>query len=238
MKDHKASEVVRNGTARCAISDRLLPRKDLVDLETVRPGISDRIRQDHPDLAPNALVSAREVAAYRTRYIEDLLRDENGEISELERKVAESLATNATLAGNVEAEYADQRSVGEQMSDHLAKFGGSWTFIACFALLLLIWIAFNLAQGLQRAFDPYPFILLNLILSCLAAIQAPIIMMSQKRQEQKDRLRSLNDYKVNLKAELEIQHLHEKVDHLLNKQWQRLIDIQKLQLEIMQERRP
>src|SRR3954451_24311815 len=99
------------------------------------------------------------------------------------------------------------------------------------------WMGFNIWAATRVVFDPYPFILLNLILSCLAAIQAPIIMMSQKRQETKDRLRSLNDYRVNLKAELEIRHLHEKLDHLVTKQWQRLAEIQQLQLEIMQEKR-
>ncbi len=221
----------------CAISGRPKPRHDLLDLETVRPSLSDRIRREHPHLPDNALVSKDEIARYRAAYIEDLLRDENGEMSELERKVAESLATNATLAENVEADYEGKRSLGELLSDHIASFGGSWMFIISFGLVMAAWIGLNLVQGAARAPDPYPFILLNLILSALAAIQAPIIMMSQKRQEQKDRLRSLNDYKVNLKAELEIRHLHEKVDHLLNKQWQRLIDIQKLQLEIMQERR-
>jgi uncharacterized membrane protein len=97
-------------------------------------------------------------------------------------------------------------------------------------------MAFNVVVIGKGQFDPYPFILLNLVLSCLAAIQAPIIMMSQKRQEAKDRLRSLNDYQVNLKAELEIRHLHEKLDYLITKQWQRLIDIQQLQLDLMQEK--
>jgi hypothetical protein len=91
--------------------------------------------------------------------------------------------------------------------------------------------------AVERAFDPYPFILLNLVLSCLAAVQAPIIMMSQKQQEAKDRLRALNDYRVNLKAELEIRHLHEKLDHLISKQWQRLAEIQELQIQLLQERR-
>lgn len=104
-----------------------------------------------------------------------------------------------------------------------------------FAIVLGVWIGYN-ARG-HETFDPYPFILLNLILSCIAAIQAPIIMMSQRRQEAKDRERSLNDYRVNLKAELEIRHLHEKIDHLLFKQWQRLSEIQELQLEMMQDRK-
>ena len=102
-------------------------------------------------------------------------------------------------------------------------------------------MAINVAIGLRQAFDPYPFILLNLVLSCLAAIQAPIIIMSQKRQEARDRLRAENDYRVNLKAELEIRHLHEKIDHLLTKQWERLAEIQQIQLELLQEltaRRP
>ena len=100
-----------------------------------------------------------------------------------------------------------------------------------------MWIIINLVFGDKRAFDPYPSILLNLVLSCIAAVQAPIIMMSQKRQEDKDRLRALNDYRVNLKAELEIRHLHEKLDHLISRQWQRLAEIQRMQLEIMQEKR-
>jgi uncharacterized membrane protein len=224
-----------NKTA-CAITGRDLPRRQLVNLETVRPSLADLIHRDHPSLPHDALVSRAEIARYRTRYVEDLLSAETGEISEIERRVADSLATNEMLAENVEEEFAEKRSFGEIVSDHLASFGGSWMFILSFLVLLGVWIAFNLARGTDT-FDPYPFILLNLILSCIAALQAPVIMMSQKRQEAKDRLRSLNDYQVNLKAELEIRHLHEKLDHLISKQWQRLAEIQQLQLEIMQDRR-
>jgi len=220
----------------CSLTGRELPRRQLVNLETVRPNLAERIRRDHPDLAHDALIAKGEVERYRAAYVEELLRDETGEISDLERRVADSLATHETLSENVEEEFEEKRTFGEIVSDHLAAFGGSWIFILSFLALLAVWIAFNLARG-NETFDPYPFILLNLILSCLAALQAPIIMMSQKRQEAKDRLRSLNDYQVNLKAELEIRHLHEKIDHLINKQWQRLAEIQQLQLEIMQERR-
>jgi len=128
-----------------------------------------------------------------------------------------------------------QRTLGERLSDHLASFGGSWTFIIFFFVVLVAWMAFNVVLVEQERFDPYPFILLNLVLSCLAALQAPIIMMSQKRQEAKDRLRSENDYRVNLKAELEIRHLHEKIDHILTGQWERLAEIQQIQLELMQD---
>jgi len=220
----------------CALSGRELPRRELISLDAVRPSLADRIRKDHPDLPNDALVAKSEVERFRSMYVEELLRDETGEISDLDKRVAESLANNEMLSQNVEAEFDDGRTFGEMVSDHLASFGGSWVFILSFLMLLGVWIAFNLAQG-TGTFDPYPFILLNLILSCIAALQAPIIMMSQKRQEAKDRARSLNDYQVNLKAELEIRHLHEKLDHLISKQWQRLAEIQQLQLEIMQDRR-
>ncbi|MBX9588545.1 MAG: DUF1003 domain-containing protein [Hyphomonadaceae bacterium] len=221
----------------CAISGRERPRRELVNLEMVRPSLAERIRAAHPDLKPDALVSRAELARYRSLYVEELLQAETGDLTEIERKVAHSLATHETLAENVEQEYAEQRTFGERLSDQLASLGGSWMFILGFGLVLGAWIVLNLALHQGFAFDPYPFILLNLVLSCLAAIQAPIIMMSQKRQEAKDRLRGLNDYQVNLKAELEIRHLHEKIDHLISKQWQRLAEIQQLQLEIMQERR-
>ena len=203
----------------------------------VRPSLAERIHAEHPGLAHDALVSRAELARYRSLYVEEMLRAETGEITEMERNVARSLATYEILAKDVEQGYAENRTFGERLSDHLASFGGSWTFIAGFGAAVVVWVVINLALRGASAFDPYPFILLNLVLSCIAAIQAPIIMMSQKRQEAKDRLRGLNDYQVNLKAELEIRHLHEKVDHLINKQWQRLAEIQQLQLEIMQEHR-
>ena len=135
------------------------------------------------------------------------------------------MATHETLAENVEEEFEDRRTLGEFLSDRLASFGGSWTFIIAFAIVLMVWTAFNLVVPEAERFDPYPYILLNLFLSMLAALQAPIIMMSQKRQEAKDRLRSQSDYRVSLKAELEIRHLHEKMDHLISRQWQRLAEI-------------
>src|SRR2546425_9205595 len=124
---------------------------------------------------------------------------------------------------------------GEWVADQVAEFGGSWEFIISFGVFLLLWIVLNAAL-LRQPFDPYPYILLNLILSGLAALQAPIIMMSQNRQEAKDRLRAEHDYRVNLKAELEIRHLIAKLDQLVSHQWQRLLEIQRLQLELLQER--
>ena len=218
-----------------SISGKERPRRDLVSLETLRPNLADRIRTDHPNLASDALIGRDELARYRTLYVEELLSAEHGELTELDRQVAESIATHDTLAENTDEEFDDRRTLGERLSDHLASFGGSWTFIILFAGFLWVWIAYNLFVPDADRFDIYPFILLNLILSTLAAIQAPIIMMSQKRQEAKDRLRSQNDYRVNLKAELEIRHLHEKMDYLTSRQWQRLAEIQQMQLEVIHE---
>jgi uncharacterized membrane protein len=221
-----------NVHGKCAISGLDQPTSTLVPLELLRQPIAERIRKEHPGLAPDALISRPEVNRYRAAYVEELLRTERGELSNLEQQVARSLAEGDLISENIEKDYGAQRSLAERASDDLANFGGSWWFLIFFALVLGFWILVNVASA--KGFDPYPFILLNLILSCIAAIQAPIIMMSQRRQEAKDRMRSLNDYRVNLKAELEIRHLHEKIDHLLFNQWQRLSEIQELQIEIMQ----
>jgi uncharacterized membrane protein len=221
----------------CAITKRELPKKDLVRFDEVRPSLAERIRADHPDLGDEALIDRNEINRYRNIYVEQLLREEHGEFSELDRQVAESIANQATIAENIEEGFMEQRTLGQRLSDNFASFGGSWTFLILFGVFLLVWMSISVLMGDKKSFDPYPFILLNLVLSCIAAIQAPIIMMSQKRQEAKDRLRSMNDYQVNLKAELEIRHLHEKLDHLVTKQWQRLAEIQQIQLELMEEAR-
>jgi len=219
----------------CAISKQEMARKNLIEIGTLRPALAEHIRNDFPDLPDHALISLKELARYRTRYVEEILREEHGEYTDLDREVAESIARQETIAENVEDDFEEHRTLGERLSDNLARFGGSWAFLISFALVLVVWMAVNVALGEGKAFDVYPFILLNLVLSCLAAVQAPIIMMSQRRQETKDRLRSLNDYQVNLKAELEIRHLHEKMDHLVMRQWQRLAEIQQVQLEMLQE---
>jgi uncharacterized membrane protein len=201
----------------------------------VRPSLADGLAAANPNLTAEDVICRKHLTEQRTRYVEQLLERERGEISELERQVVESLAREETVARNVEAAWEGRRTFGERVSDFVSDFGGSWNFIISFFVILLIWISFNVWAASRVVFDPYPFILLNLVLSCIAAIQAPIIMMSQKRQEAKDRLRSENDYRVNLKAEFEIRHLHEKLDHLINRQWERLAEIQQIQLEIMED---
>ncbi len=219
----------------CIICGRERPAREITQLDVVRPSLFDRIKADNPELPAEGYICSDDLDRFRSRYVSELLGQERGELTKLEQEVVQSLADHETLAENIEAEFVGQRTFGERLSDHLASFGGSWTFIIFFFAVLLAWMAFNAVLVEQERFDPYPFILLNLVLSCLAAIQAPIIMMSQKRQESKDRLRSENDYRVNLKAELEIRHLHEKIDHILTRQWERLAEIQQIQLEMMQD---
>jgi uncharacterized membrane protein len=231
-----ASRTVPLARTTCPIVGEAFADRDLIPLDHLRPALAERILRDHPALASNARISRTAVNRYRMLYVEELLRQERGELKQIDKEVVRSLAEGAMISTNVEENYDEARTIGERLSDRLATFGGSWTFLIVFGLVLAVWITINATQA-GRAFDPYPYILLNLILSCLAAIQAPIIMMSQRRQEAKDRLRSLNDYRVNLKAELEIRNLHEKIDHLTTRQWERLAEIQELQIELLQERR-
>ena len=136
---------------------------------------------------------------------------------------------------DVEADFEKDWTTSERLADRLAEIGGSWPFLIFFGVFITLWIGMNALVLLWRPVDPYPFILLNLLLSCLAAVQAPIIMMSQNRQGARDRLRSQHDYQVNLKAELEIRHLHDKIDHLLSHQWERLFEVQEMQIELLSE---
>ena len=219
----------------CAVSGNERPKRDLTGIDDLRPSLADLIRRDHPALAADAQISSAEIRRYRTIYVEEMLKAERGEFSELDRQVIKSISNQEMIAQNTEDDSDQKWSFGERISDVIATYGGSWSFILSFGFFLAVWMVFNIYRGDPAAFDPYPFILLNLVLSTIAAIQAPIIMMSQRRQETKDRRRALNDYRVNLKAELEIRHLHEKLDHLITKQWQRLVEIQQMQLEIMNE---
>ena len=225
----------RNKLSECGVCGRSLPQRQLVPGEIVRPAVSDAIQLDHPDWSAEGFICREDLARYRGRYVHSLIESEQGELTALEREVLDSLREHELLSENVEARFERSWSLGERLADRIAVFGGSWTFLICFGVFLLLWVGANSLVLLWRPLDPYPFILLNLVLSCLAAVQAPIIMMSQNRQEAKDRLRSQHDYQVNLKAELEIRQLHEKIDHLLSHQWERLVEIQEIQLDLLSE---
>ncbi|MDA8138248.1 MAG: DUF1003 domain-containing protein [Desulfobacteraceae bacterium] len=201
----------------------------------IRPAILAEIQKSRPDFNFNDDICVNDLNRFRFQHVQSLMASERGELTALDNDVLQSLHQHELLTSNIEADFASKLTFGENLADKIADFGGSWKFIIIFAGILSAWIAINSLVFLFKPFDPFPYILLNLVLSCLAALQAPVIMMSQNRQEAKDRLRSENDYRVNLKAELEIRHLHEKIDHLLSRQWERLVDIQQVQLDLMSE---
>lgn len=231
------SSVTRPADKFCQVCGRRQPAVHLVMAGLIRPVIIDVIRHSHPDWSDNGFICVDDLNRFRAEYVRSLVEAEKGELSNLEQEVLDSMVRQEILSTHVDQEFESNLTVGQRLSDRIARFGGSWTFIIFFTGVLAVWIAVNSVALLFRPFDPYPYILLNLILSCLAALQAPIIMMSQNRQEAKDRARATHDYQVNLKAELEIRQVHQKLDHLLSHQWERLVEIQEIQIELLNEMR-
>lgn len=216
------------------ISQLEYPESERISGKIIRKPIFDLIKDDYPEFSKDACISLSELNSYKVKYISHYFSSEMGELSPLENTVMNSLSTDKLLVNKVEDEV-DKFTFGEKIADKVAEFGGSWTFIISFGVIILIWITINVYVFTNKGFDPYPFILLNLVLSCLAALQAPIIMMSQNRQEDKDRERAEKDYMINLKSELEIRMIHEKLDYVIMNQQQELLDFQKRQMEIMNE---
>jgi uncharacterized membrane protein len=220
----------------CTICKKTFNTGDILSAHLLREPIYKLIEQDYPEWSDKSYICHSDLAVYRGKYVHSILESEKGELTHLDTEVLQSLKNHELISENIENGSGQDWTFGERLADNIAMFGGSWAFLISFGLFLFAWIALNTFILLtQPAFDPYPFIFLNLILSCIAAIQAPVIMMSQNRQEVKDRIRSEHDYKVNLKAELEIRQIHEKLDHLLSKQWERLVQIQEIQIEQLSE---
>lgn len=165
--------------------------------------------------------------------VKNLLYAESEHIRKLQEIVKKSLEDEELIVQNLQNPPKEILTKGQSVSDKVARFGGSWVFIISFFIVLIIWIVFNVTAAKREAFDPYPFILMNLVLSCIAALQAPIIMMSQNRQEEKDRQRGENDYQINLKAEIEIRALNQKLDLLVQEQIKVLFDSQLKQMEVL-----
>ncbi|MGB5560148.1 MAG: DUF1003 domain-containing protein [Paracoccaceae bacterium] len=220
----------------CHVCHQAFPAARVRPWVSVRPGVSELINTAHPGWEAGKSICRADLAKFRGAYVETLLERERGELSELDQQVIESLKSGQLVSQKLLEAQMEKATFGERMADRVASFGGSWTFIITFTGTLVVWITVNAIGLMIRPFDPYPFILLNLVLSSLAALQAPIIMMSQRRQETKDRMRAENDYRVNLKAELEIRQLHEKLDHQLAQQWDKLAEMQQIQIELLEER--
>lgn len=167
--------------------------------------------------------------------IDKLLTVEDEHLAKLHKIVAETIKQEELIAHKLEQPDDGDLTTGQKVADKVARFGGSWNFILCFGAVLSVWIVFNVVAVGAWRFDPYPFILMNLVLSCIAALQAPVIMMSQNRQEEKDRIRGENDYLVNLKAELQIRSLQQKMDLLLEEQIKTLFETQEKQFKLLKE---
>jgi uncharacterized membrane protein len=224
----------KESTFKSAISGIEYSDTEKVSCKIISKSIYDLMKEEHPSLKERDFIASKELNLYREKYIANYLTKGIGELSVLESKVMSSFNENQLIVNKLEDE-SSAITFGQKIADKVASFGGSWTFIIAFGIFILIWIGSNIYFLANKGFDPYPFILLNLILSCLAALQAPVIMMSQNRQEEKDRERAKNDYMINLKSELEIRMLHEKLDHLMLHQQQELIEIQKVQIEMMND---
>jgi uncharacterized membrane protein len=223
-------------TKHCVVCDRDRPARQCEPTGVLRRELASFIESRHSEhWDVNGYVCHACLSSERAAYVLDQLEAERGELSEVDAEVSRMAATHTIIAAHLEEQLEGSRTTGQRLADDVAAVGGSWPFVAGFGLVLAAWIGINSWLLQAKAFDPYPYILLNLVLSCLAAIQAPIIMMSQNRASARDRIRADEDYKINLKAELEIHALHEKIDHLLHVQWERMAEIQQTQLEVLRE---
>ena len=220
-------------TFRSDLSGKEFPENERVSAKNIRQSLLHFINKTHSNFSKNCFLSIEEMNDYREKYISEFLNKKLGNLTEVEKQVIQSVSKNTMISTEVE-EDEQKTSFGQKLADKVAEFGGSWGFIIFFMTFLVAWILLNVFWLSNHGFDPYPFILLNLILSCIAAIQAPVIMMSQNRQEEKDRERSKKDYKINLKSELEIRELHEKIDHLIIHYQQNLLEIQKTQIDLLE----
>ena len=220
-------------TFRSDLSGKEFPENEKISAKNLRQSLLHFINKTHPNFSKNCFLSIEEMNDYREKYISEFLNKKLGNLTEVEKQVIQSVSKNTMISTEVE-EDEKEITFGQKLADKVAEFGGSWGFIIFFMTFLVAWILLNVFWLSNHGFDPYPFILLNLILSCIAAIQAPVIMMSQNRQEEKDRERSKKDYKINLKSELEIRELHEKIDHLIIHYQQDLLEIQKTQIDLLE----
>lgn len=201
----------------------------------IRDSIFELIKNDVPYFTKECYIRQKEVNRYRNIHLRRLIKQEKDNFDKLDKLVIDAISNKNVISDNIEDDLDKDLTSGQKIADKVAEFGGSWIFIVTFTLFMVIWMSINVWFLSKRPFDPFPFILLNLILSMLAAIQAPVIMMSQNRQEDRDRKRGENDYKINLKAELEIKLLHEKIDHLILSQNKRLLEMQELQMDYLED---
>lgn len=224
-----------NSSVACAACQASRKPADLIPLSIVRPGVASRLQITSPQVGPDDRICLSCINRAISDEIDFTIAQDQSDFISIQAGALRSLEQQELVTKNLNAEYDRTLPFGDRMADRVANFGGSWAFIGLFVGLLIGWIGVNALQVFDKPFDPYPFILLNLVLSSVAALQAPVILMSQNRQEKRDRLRAEQDYEINLKGELEVRTLHDKLDHLSQQQWQRLLVIQQAQMDLMQE---
>ncbi len=218
----------------CQICKKTKSLKDVLPADMVRLSMVNLIKEAHDNWDEDGFICKVDLGEFRARYVEMVFDKERGELSDVEKEVIKNIKDQEIITQNLYEQYNDKISKWDKASDKIASFGGSWKFIGFFFMFMAVWMITNaILVRYGKAWDQYPYILLNLILSCVASIQAPIIMMSQNRQEKRDRLRSESEYQINLKAEIGIRNLHEKMDHMLFKQWEKTIEMQKIMIELM-----
>ncbi len=200
---------------------------------SVQDPVAGLIHKELPDWSEDQAICIHCMNRFGAKFVQISLRMQKDELSKLEADAAQGVDDLDILPPNINVEFEQNLSFGQRVADKVTDFGGSWSFIGIYICVLAVWVTINSIRAFWPPFDPYPYIFLNLILSALATFQAPIILMSQNRQDQKDRLRAEYDYQVNLQAELEIRRLDAKVDHIMTKQWTRLLEIQQIQLDMM-----
>ena len=218
----------------CSLCNTQVEGRTLASPQKLENRILDLIRQDRPDWEGKRGICAHCLEQYRAKKFVSYLEAEYQKLSELEHSVVSKITRRGRVSKLVHQDLDTQMTLGERVADRVAQFGGSWRFIGIFGAILFGWMIINTILLVRHPFDPYPFILLNLVLSTIAALQAPVIMMSQNRQAHKDRMHANQDYEVNLMAEIEIRDLHDKLDSLRFKQWHELWHIQKRQIELLE----
>jgi uncharacterized membrane protein len=218
----------------CSLCGTPVEGRTLASPQKLENRILDLIRLDRPDWEAKRGICPDCLEQYRAKKFVGYLEAEYRKLSELEHAVVSKITRRDRVSTRVHLDIETEMTFGERVADRVAQFGGSWPFIMLFGAILVSWMVINTWVLASRPFDPYPFILLNLVLSTLAALQAPVIMMSQNRQAHKDRAHAQRDYEVNLMAEIEIRDLHDKLDSLRFKQWHELWHIQKRQIELLE----
>ncbi|ARN85362.1 DUF1003 domain-containing protein [Candidatus Nucleicultrix amoebiphila] len=218
---------------KCVVCKKRFAESRLFPLALLRHTLYELIHQEYPQVSKTDSICLEDMNHFHSLNLQDVIKKQRVKFGSYERNVIKSFEQNGVISKDISQEYEEKSTFGERISDRVVFFGGSWRFLISFGAFMGLWILMNTYFLIKQSFDPYPYILLNLVLSCLAAVQAPLIMMSQNRQEAKDRMRSEHDYEVNLKAELEIRHLNLKLDHYIKMHWQGIKALEKEHRELI-----